>query len=60
MRKGAIMSKKVDRGIIEGRETPEDDMYILTDNGDILWADDAIDAERVEEEIKNKDNNDTN
>ena len=42
-----------DRGIIEGRETPEDDVYILTDTGDVVWADNADDAEQAEEEIRN-------
>lgn len=35
-----------------GSDTPEDDVYILTTDGDIMWADNAEDAERVEKELK--------
>jgi hypothetical protein len=49
-----------DRGIIEGRETPEDDIYILTPNGGVVWADNAIDAEKAEEEIRRNGNTESN
>jgi hypothetical protein len=41
-----------DRGIIEGRETPEDDIYILLPDGGIVWADNADDAVVAEKEIE--------
>lgn len=47
-----MSSNEVDRGIIEGRETPDDDVYILTDDGDVVWADNAEDAEQVEKSLK--------
>jgi hypothetical protein len=43
----------IDRRVIEGRESPEDDVYVLLPNGGIAWADNADDAMVVEKEIEN-------
>lgn len=51
-------NNKVDRGIIEGRETPDDDIYILTTDGDVVWADNSEDAIKAEEELKTCHDND--
>ena len=45
----------VDRGIIEGRETPDDDIYILTDEGGGVWAENADDAKLAEQELEQRD-----
>ena len=44
---------KVDRRVIEGRESPEDDVYVLLPDGGIAWADNADDAIVAEKENEN-------
>lgn len=43
----------VDRRVIEGRESPEDDVYVLLPDGGIAWADNADDAVVAEKEHEN-------
>ena len=33
-------------------DTPQDDIYILTSDGDIVWTDNEEDAEKVEKELE--------
>ena len=40
-----------DRKTKAGSDTPEDDVYVLTSDYEMLWCDNAEDADNVEKEI---------